>query len=160
MGVFVFEDQVMTSKAGFTTLNDLKGFLSSARPLQHIPHSGTVVSIVTIALMTSHSKARKARIGTTKTSHVAECGADEGRRTSRCGETRDFEFPGVARRSTSPHVRYTRKPIDHCTDNCLRGSRASQDSAIVNLLQSGIHQPPPEDHNIVLNKTSTCIQEK
>jgi hypothetical protein len=71
------------------TLNDPIGFLSSARLLRHILHLGTFVRYyeMAIPLMTLSTKAGKARARTTKTSLVAECGADEGRRTSRCGET-------------------------------------------------------------------------
>ncbi|OJA20447.1 hypothetical protein AZE42_06075 [Rhizopogon vesiculosus] len=65
------------------------------------------------------------------------------------GPTRADGLPGVEKLEISSSL------VLRDAVRALLGSRASQDPAIVHLLQSGIHQPPPEDHNIISNKTST-----
>ncbi|KAG0709416.1 DHS-like NAD/FAD-binding domain-containing protein [Suillus ampliporus] len=63
------------------------------------------------------------------------------------GPTRADELPGVEKLEISSSL------VLRDVVRTLLGSRASQDSAIVHLLQSGIHQPPAEDYEIISRKT-------
>ncbi|OAX39619.1 DHS-like NAD/FAD-binding domain-containing protein [Rhizopogon vinicolor AM-OR11-026] len=65
------------------------------------------------------------------------------------GPTRADELPGVEKLEISSSL------VLRDAVRALLGSQASQDPTIVHLLQSGIHEPPPEDHNIISNETST-----
>ncbi|KAG1834105.1 DHS-like NAD/FAD-binding domain-containing protein [Suillus variegatus] len=59
------------------------------------------------------------------------------------GPTRADELPGVEKLEISSSL------VLRDVVRAILGSRASQDSAIVHLLQSGVHQPPAPDHEIV-----------
>ncbi|KAG2112965.1 DHS-like NAD/FAD-binding domain-containing protein [Suillus discolor] len=63
------------------------------------------------------------------------------------GPTRADELPGVEKLEISSSL------VLRDVVRAILGSRASQDSAIVHLLQSGIHQPPAPDHEIVSRNT-------
>ncbi|KAG1774100.1 DHS-like NAD/FAD-binding domain-containing protein [Suillus placidus] len=63
------------------------------------------------------------------------------------GPTRADGLPGVEKLEISSSL------VLRDVVRALLGSRASQDSAIVYLLQSGIHQPPAEDHKIISRNT-------
>lgn len=63
------------------------------------------------------------------------------------GPTRADGLPGVEKLEISSSL------VLRDVVRAVLGSRASQDSAIVHLLQSGIHQPPAEDHEIISRNT-------
>ncbi|KAG2157681.1 DHS-like NAD/FAD-binding domain-containing protein [Suillus bovinus] len=63
------------------------------------------------------------------------------------GPTRADELPGVEKLEISSSL------VLRDVVRAILGSRASQDSAIVYLLQSGIHQPPAQDHEIISRNT-------
>ncbi|KAG2365032.1 DHS-like NAD/FAD-binding domain-containing protein [Suillus spraguei] len=63
------------------------------------------------------------------------------------GPTRADELPGVEKLEISSSL------VLRDVVRAILGSRASQDSVIVHLLQSGIHQPPAEDHEIISRNT-------
>jgi NAD-dependent SIR2 family protein deacetylase len=63
------------------------------------------------------------------------------------GPTRADELPGVEKLEISSSL------VLRDVVRAILGSRASQDSTIVHLLQSGVHQPPAEDQEIVSRNT-------
>lgn len=70
------------------------------------------------------------------------------------GPTRADGLPGVEKLEISSSL------VLRDVVRAILGSRASQDSAIVDLLQSGIHQPPAEDHKVMSRNTLDLDKQK